>query len=238
MDLDAIKALLPYQATRWIVRTLATCLAAVPAIMSFRAAEQREVRAERRQSYRDAVAKIERALQAAIRTHFREEDPSTIRANVMVVSGGVLRMLASANMDYHDDVGVELSKNQGCAGITWALAESRPLSECWVPVVAPHAKLKGRKPQTVWNLTDEQARVTGHILWIMSVPMFYRSGPVYRFLGILNFDVVGHVLRHPERIEGGEALSDIAAFADRIAKVIVEEVPEELVNLDNITRTR
>ncbi len=107
-----------------------------------------------------------------------------------------------------------------------------------MPVVAPNAKLRGRKAQVLWNLTDEQARVTGHILWIMSVPMFYTTGAVHRLLGILNFDVVGHMLRHPERVEGDETLSDVAAFAERMAKIIVEEVPPEIVNLDNITRTR
>ena len=68
--------------------------------------------------------------------------------------------------------------------------------------------------------------------------MFYRSGAVHRFIGILNFDVVGHTLRHPDRVEGDETLSDVAAFAERVAKIIVEEVPPEIVNLDNIFRTR
>ena len=236
-DLGAVRTLIPDELARWMVKTVATCLAAVPALFSFRAAEKREIRAERRQRFRDAIAKIERTLHAAIRTHFQGEDPSTIRANVMIVSGGLLRMLASANMDYYDDAGVQLERNQGCAGIAWALAEERPLAECWVPVIAPHAKLRGRKPQKLWNLTEEQARVTSHILWIMSVPLFYRNGPVHRLLGILNFDVVGHLLRNPERLESPQALQDVAGLADRIAKAIVEEVPRELVNLDNISRT-
>jgi len=68
-----------------------------------------------------------------------------------------------------------------------------------VPLWLRTRSCAAEKPQALWNLTDDQARVTGHILWIMSVPMFYRSGAVHRFVGILNFDVVRHVLRHPER---------------------------------------
>ncbi len=113
MDLDAIKMLIPSAVVRWVVKTAATCLAAVPALMSFRAAERREKRSQRRQLYRDAVTKIERALNAAIRSHFPGEDPATIRANAMIVSGGKLRMLASANMDYDDDASVELAQEPG-----------------------------------------------------------------------------------------------------------------------------
>jgi hypothetical protein len=65
-----------------------------------------------------------------------------IRANVMIVSDGKLRMFASANMDFHNDYGVTLDKNQGCAGFAWARAVELPLSQCWIPVYAPNAKLK------------------------------------------------------------------------------------------------
>ena len=236
VELDPIKALLPSAIGRWIIKTAATVLAAVPALVSFARADRREKRAEQAQGLRDSIRKIERMLLAAIRVFFEDEDSSTIRANVMTVSGNELRMFASANMDFHDDYQVTLAKNQGCAGLAWARAVELPMNECWIPVYAPKAKLKVKSLKATWNLTDPQVQATKHILWVLSVPIFYRNEPEHRFLGILNFDGVGRPLRFPTRLEDLNLLGDFVALAERIARVIVEECPQEAVALDYISR--
>ena len=199
-------------------------------------ASRPEKRAEQAQRLRDSTQKIERMLHAAIRVFFEGEDSSIIRANVMIVSHNELRMLASANMDFHDDYHVTLSKNQGCAGLAWARAVELPMNECWVPVYAPKAKLKMKSLKAMWNLTDSQVQATRHILWVLSVPIFYRNESEHRFLGILNFDGVGRPLRSPTRLEDLNLLGDFVALAERIARVIVEECPQEAVALDYISR--
>jgi hypothetical protein len=110
------------------------------------------------------------------------------------------------------------------------------MNECWVPVYAPKAKLKTKSLKAMWNLTDSQVQATRHILWVLSVPIFYRNESEHRFLGILNFDGVGRPLRSPMRLEDLNLLGDFVALAERVARAIVEECPQEVVVLDYISR--
>jgi hypothetical protein len=235
IELDPIKTLLPSAIVRWLIRSAATALVAVPALVSFARADQREMRAELDRKFNDSTKKLERMLLAAIHAFFEDEDSSTIRANVMIVSDEKLRMLASVNMDFDDDYGVTLAKNQGCAGLAWARAVELPMNECWIPVYAPRTKLTKRNLKALWNLTDSQVEATKHILWIWSIPLFYRNEPEHRFLGVLNFDGVRRPLRSPGKVE--DHIGDFVALAERIARVIVEECPKEIVIIDNLNMT-
>lgn len=144
----------------------------------------------------------------------------TIRANVMVVSGNELRMLASASMLVFPDYRVRLRKGQGCAGVVWQNAVEGPINDCWKPVYITRAQLTAKLQKEKWRLTDEQILQTSHILWILSIPLFARKQGQRTFLGVLNYDGVHKPLKRPGRLSQSDFVGECVAMGERMAEVV------------------
>ena len=166
------------------------------------------------------MALLEATLVSSIQNLFVGELPQTIRANLMVVSGNELQMLAGSNMLVFPDFRVRLRLGQGCAGAAWEQAEGSSISDFWRPVVATSTDLTTRRQRDMWHLTEEQVRLTAHILWIVSIPLFTRSHGQLTFLGVLNFDGVHQQLRHADRLSRPDFLGQCAAVGERVAEVV------------------
>jgi hypothetical protein len=77
--------------------------------------------------------------------------------------------------------------------------------------VAKRTDLTAKRQKNKWHLTDEQVRLTAHILWIVSIPLFTKTPGQHTFLGVLNFDGVHQPLQRPERLSQPEFLGQCAA---------------------------
>ena len=166
------------------------------------------------------MAQLEITLTSSIQNLFIGEVLHTIRANLMVVSGSELKMLAGSNMLVFPDFKVRLHKGQGCAGAAWKQAEGSTISDFWRPVVATSTDLTPKRQKEKWHLTEEQVRLTAHLLWIVSIPLFTRSHGQFAFLGILNFDGVHRQLRHVDRLSQPDFLGQCASVGERVAEVV------------------
>jgi hypothetical protein len=218
---------------RALVRGVGLLMAACPGIISYVRAEQRHRQAARQQECREALAELRRTLVASIPALFLGESGQSIRANVMIASGDVLRMFCSVNMEVSPDVRVSLRKGQGCAGVAWKQAVDGPIGDCWKPVYAPRAQLTPRRLKQKWKLTDEQIERTGHILWVLSIPLFAHLGDSRRFLGVLNYDGVQQELARPQRLDEQEFLLQSIKMGEKIAEVLLEQCEPTLGLVDN-----
>jgi hypothetical protein len=150
----------------------------------------------------------------------------------MIVSGDVLRMFCSVNMEVSPDVHVTLRKGQGCAGVAWKQAVDGPIGDCWKPVYAPRAQLTPRRLKERWKLTEEQIERTGDILWVLSIPLFAHVGDSRRFLGVLNYDGVQQELARPRRLDEEEFLRQSIKMGEKIAEVLLEQCESVLGSVD------
>jgi hypothetical protein len=141
-------------------------------------------------------------------------------------------MFCSANMKIFPDYQMQLGIGQGCAGVAWQKAISDPISECWRPVYAPRAQLTGGQLQSRWKLSSEQIRLTTHILWVLSIPLFRNDRGKREFLGVLNFDGVNAELSQPERLQESQFIGSCAAIGERIVGHIMTRCVPALVQLD------
>jgi len=158
------------------LKAAALVLAAGSGVFSYVRSEQRHRESAEARSRRDAMAELEATLFSCIQNLFVGERLPTIRANVMTAEEDELRMPASANMRVYSDYRVRLKKGQGCAGLAWQRAVDGPVAECAQPVYVPKAQLTTASLRRKWKLTEEQIRLTSHILWILSIPLFSKGG--------------------------------------------------------------
>ncbi|MGA2763491.1 MAG: hypothetical protein ABSG17_09015 [Spirochaetia bacterium] len=212
-----------YGWTRALIRGAGLLLAACPGIISYIRAEQRHRQAAKQQECREAFADLRQTLVASIPALFEGESGQSIRANVMIVSGDVLRMFCSVNMEVSPDARVTLRKGQGCAGVAWKRAVDGPIGDCWKPVYAPRAQLTPRRLKEKWKLTEDQIERTGHILWVLSIPLFAHLGDSRRFLGVLNYDGVQRQLRRPRRLDEEEFLRQSIKIGEKISEVLLKQ---------------
>jgi len=220
VDLDATKGLITSVELRVGIKALALLLSAGSGVYSYMRSEQRHRESSHKQEKREAIALLEATLASSIQNLFVGELLQTIRANLMVVSHNELQMLAGANMLVFPDFKVRLRLGQGCAGTAWQRAIDSTISDFWRPVVATSNDLTARRQKDKWHLTDEQIRLTGHILWIVSIPLFTKSPGQRTFLGVLNFDGVHQQLRHADRLSQPDFLGQCAAVGERVAEVV------------------
>jgi hypothetical protein len=218
--------------SRAVLRGVGLLLAACPGIISYIRAEQRHRQAIQRQECREALADLRQTLIASIPALFQGESGQSIRANVMMASDDSLRMLCSVNMEVFPDVRVTLRKGQGCAGVAWKQAVDGPIEDCWKPVYAPKAQLTPHRLKKKWKLTEEQIERTGHILWVLSVPLFAHIGDSRKFLGILNYDGVQQELKRPRRLDEEEFLRQAIKMGEKIAEVLLEQCASVLGSVD------
>jgi hypothetical protein len=232
VDLDMVKTLITSQAWRVGTKAVALLLSAGSGVYSYIRSEQRHRDSLHKQEKREAIALLEATLASSIHNLFVGELVPTIRANLMVVSDNELQMLAGANMLVFPDFKVRLRLGQGCAGAAWQQAIGSTISDFWRPVVAKSTDLTPRRQKDRWHLTDEQVRLTGHILWIVSIPLFTKSQGQRTFLGVLNFDGVHQQLRHPDRLSQPDFLGQCAAVGERVAEVVSSQEAALLGQID------
>jgi hypothetical protein len=175
VDLDITKTLITSAELRTAIKALALVLSAGSGVYSYARSELRHAESSQKQERREAMALLEATLTSSIQNLFVGELPHTIRANLMVVSGNELEMLAGSNMLVFPDFKVRLRLGQGCAGAAWEQAEDSTISDFWRPVVATKTDLTPKRQKDKWHLTEEQVRLTSHILWIVSIPLFTTS---------------------------------------------------------------
>jgi hypothetical protein len=187
----------------------------------FRRSEIRHRETSIEQGKKEALKRLEETLASAVQHLFAGEARETIRTNVMTVSGGQLRILASVNMLVFPDHKMRLRKGQGCAGSVWEKALEGSLEDFWKPVYANEAQLAAPLLKTKWRLTEAQISLTQHILWILSMPLFHAAGGQRTFIGVLNFDGVQRPLRYPERLSQPDFYGRCVAVGERVAETVV-----------------
>jgi hypothetical protein len=186
-------------------------------------AEERASEAETARQDRENLEDLERMLAAAVKRVFPNEDPSRIRANIMLeAEEHALVILCSVGMDLYRDGDLQLAFGQGCAGTAWKRACEASMATRWVPVVAPNAKLAPDRLKHDWGFEDDQVSMTNHVLWVISTPIFLLSGGVASFAGVLNFDGVVSPLGQSDRLEDPQLHRDIADIADFFAAKLRE----------------
>lgn len=202
--------------------------AVVPTSFSLILAELRDKKAEVRykeveneKRKREALDELRDYFRAAIVRLFTDEDNNTIRANIMVVNGKELVILCSINMEFCNDFDIHLLYGQGCAGVAWKRAMEKPLSECWVPVLAPEINLTSEDLKEKWHFTDELIEKTKEVLWVLSTPIFYHTSSKIQFVGILNFDGFGKNLNNQERLKDISLHKDCADIAEEFGEILV-----------------
>jgi hypothetical protein len=131
VDLDAVKAMIASSVVRAAIKVLGRMLSSGSGLYSYIRSEQRHRESSLRQERREALARLEGMLASSIQNLFVGELSYTIRANVMIVSGDELQMLAGANMLVFPDDKLRLRGRQGCAGVAWEHAVKGPIDECW-----------------------------------------------------------------------------------------------------------
>ncbi len=233
LDLDIIKSSI---GTPWLLLTLKAvtlALAAGSGVFSYIRSEQRHKESATAQEHREALAQLEGTLFSCIQNLFVGEQVSTIRANVMTVCNDELCMRASANMRVYSDYKVRLKKGQGCAGLAWERAVECSMADCWQPIYVPKAQLTTTLLKKKWKLTDEQIRLTSHILWILSIPLFRKSASQHTFIGVLNFDGVNRPLRRSGRFRQQDFKRSCLAAGDRIADITSALDAIEALSIDN-----
>lgn len=204
-----------------ILQTASLLAASFVPLYSYYRAEKRASTAQEAQAKREAVECLRGKLTAAIGRLFQNENSRRIRANIMTVCDDSLRILCSVNMDLYPDENLTLAYGQGCAGVAWQRACERPMSDRWVPIVAPNALITPNYLREEWGLDADRINSTAHVLWVLSTPLFYRQEGESRFVGTLNFDGVQAPLNAPERLEDPQLHKDVADVADFFAKDLV-----------------
>lgn len=238
VDLDTTKNLIMSAELRTGIKAVALLLSAGSGVYSYMRAEQRYRESLQKQEKGEAIALLEATLASSIQNLFVGELLQTIRANLMVVSHNELQMLAGANMLVFPDFKVRLRLGQGCAGAAWQQAFDEAISEFWRPVVAKSTDLTAGRQKDKWHLTDEQVRLTRHILWIVSIPLFTKSQGRRTFLGVLNFDGLHQPLRRADRLSQPEFLGQCAAAGERVAEVVSTRGAALLEHIDADGRNR
>jgi len=195
----------------------------------YRAAEKRYQEVENERRKREALDELRDYFRAAIVRLFSDEDNNTIRANIMVVNSGELVTLCSINMEFCKDFDIHLQYGQGCAGEAWKRAREKPISECWVPVLAPRTNLSLEELKEKWHFTDDLIEKTKDVLWVISTPIFYHTNLKMQFVGILNFDGVGNNLKNPKILEDITLHKDCADIAEEFGKILIHN---KIVNLN------
>jgi len=182
-------------------------------------------RAETSCAMSETLTKSKELLEAAVKRLFEDEDLRNIRANYMVIDKKgdekKLRIFASWNMDLYPDKDIRLYYGQGCAGVAWKRACEEGVREQWLPVVAPPGGALHKK----WGLSEEQAKKTKHVMWVLSVPVFIknrRGNP--QLIGVLNFDGVQN-LKNPGYLEMEQTHKDAADIAEAFGNEIKEYMP-------------
>ena len=236
VDLEFFKTFVTSTPVRILIKGIALALSSGAGVVSYVRSEQRHRESSREQQRREAVALLESTLASSIQNLFIGERPETIRANLMVAAGNELRMLAGCNMLVFPDSKVRLRKGQGCAGAAWQQAFDATISEFWRPVVAMTTDLTRRRKKDTWHLSDDQIRLTSHILWIVSIPLFRTRQGQRTFLGVLNFDGVHERLRNEVRLSNAEFLGECASVAERVAEIICSPPASLLTNIDASSR--
>lgn len=206
---------------RLALLALTLAAAATPGLLSYARAESRYDRSERDRRRREGLDVLRELLRGAIQRLFPDEQPASIRANVMTVQGDHLSILCSVNMELYPDSEIELAYGQGCAGAAWKRACEAPMSERWVPVLAPSARISPRYLRERWGFDENQVRMTRHLMWVLSTPVFRRSAGESQFIGILNIDGVGKELRKISRLKDPALHKDCADIADFFANELV-----------------
>jgi hypothetical protein len=219
VDLDVVKSLIGSSALRVGIKALALSFSAGSGVYSFIRSERRHHESSIKQERREALVELERTLVSSIQNLFVGEPREIIRANVMVVSGEELGMLASVNMQVFPDYRLRLHKGQGCAGVAWEQAVDGPIDDCWKPVYAAKAQLTPSSLKGRWKLTDEQIRKTKNILWILSIPLFEKTESRRTFLGVLNYDGVHRMLEQPGRLSQPDFIGSCVVVGERVAEV-------------------
>jgi hypothetical protein len=164
VDLDITKTLINSAGLRTAIKAFTLLLSAGSGVYSYVRSEWRHSESSRKQERREARALLETTLTSSIQNLFIGEVLHAIRANLMLVSGSELQMLAGSNMLVFPDFKVRLRKGQGCAGAAWEQAESASISDFWRPLVATSTDLTTKRQKEKWHLTEEQVRLTAHIL--------------------------------------------------------------------------
>jgi len=205
------------------VALLALTLAATatPGLYSYARAESRYDRSERDRRRREGIDVLRGLLRTAIPRLFPEEQPVSIRANIMTVESDHLAILCSVNMELYPDSEIRLAYGQGCAGAAWKRACEAPMSERWVPVLAPSARVIPRQLRERWGFDENQIKMTRHLMWVLSTPIFHRSAGQSEFIGVLNFDGVGKELRRVSRLKDPTLHKDCADIADFFATELI-----------------
>ena len=215
---------------RLLLRSVAVLFAAVPGVYSFIRAEQRARAAAVKASAVDeertfllAFDKVQRILIGAIQELLVGEDAGRIRANVMVEEGSTLGVYVGTDLMrlYGDDM-LRWEKGQGCCGVAWEQAVAGPADEDWKPVIAPTVSMSPHELRVRWHLTEAQIRLTSHVRWVVSVPIFYKEGDSRIFLGVLNFDGL-ESLKREERLDENEFLGVCGRLADSLGKILIDE---------------
>lgn len=205
-----------------LLRIASLAAAAIPGLYALARAENRYEQAERARSRRKALDDLRAMLTAAVKRLFPREDPSRIRANVMIVDGTELAILTSVNMELYPDAAIRLDYGQGCAGAAWRRACEAAMSDRWAPVLARNARLDPSALRDQWHLCDELIASTTHVLWVLSVPIFYTQGAASDLVGVLNFDGVSAMLDNPAHLEDPQLHKDCADIAEYFASHIAE----------------
>jgi len=209
-------------AVRDTLRIVTYIAAVFPTLFSYIRAEERYKKSEKERRKREALDKMRDLLRAAIVKIFEGEDPETIRANIMIEDGGELTILCSINMEFNHDYNIRLAYGHGCAGMAWKRACEAPMSERWVPVLAPKTQLSTKRLRDEWHLTDEQIGITRHVLWILSVPIFQLAGSETKFLGVLSFDGVRKPLKDVHRLKDHTLHIGCADVAEYFGSMLLE----------------
>lgn len=218
VDQDPLRTLIGSSVLRMTIKAVALAFSAGSGVFSYVRSEQRHAESSEKQARKESIESFEEMLLSAIQNLFVGEMTSTIRANVMLTSGEVLEMLASANMRIFPDYDVRLRKGQGCAGVAWEHAVQGSVDDFWKPLYASQTQLTVPQLKRRWHLSDDQIRLTRHILWILSIPLFRKSEAGRTFIGVLNIDGVHDPLQHPERLAQREFLGRCVAVGERIAE--------------------
>ena len=164
----------------------------------------------------EGVSQLERLLYSTVDTLFPAEDKTTIRSNVMVVKGNQLAIIAGSNMRLWPDREISFGYGVGCCGFAWKQALEAGIDEVSDPTYAPDAQVG------TWGLSPDQSRLTKHVLWVLSIPLFTREGNVREFVGVLNLDGVTKRLKEPGRLELNPLLSTLLSVAEQLAKDVRE----------------
>lgn len=164
----------------------------------------------------ERVAQLERLLYSTVDTLFPNEDKSTIRSNIMVVRGNQLAIVASSNMRLWRDRDISFAYGVGCCAFAWKQAVEARIDQVSDPTYAPDAQAGN------WGLSADQSRLTAHVLWVLSVPLFIKKGGVREFVGVLNLDGVTKRLKKPARLESDQLLSTLLSVAEQLAEDVNE----------------